>query len=190
MIKRQIFPELFYMRRTEKLLIKLNLISVEYELQVNNFTFSWDIYQSRSSHLFPKCLLFSIDFQYLIITIIETNWSNQNSRPSESARQGREKGKVASSSPTMRGTDEALSWKGRFLVGHSLYHAVGDDFSGHSLYLSVGDDFKELRPRAAMRQGDALTPETHGVLSRYSYFALRKDGPLCQCIWHSVQGKK
>lgn len=40
-----------------------------------------------------------------------------------------------------------------------------------------------------MRQGDALTPETHSVLSRYSHFALGKDGPLCQCIWHGAQGK-
>lgn len=57
------------------------------------------------------------------------------------------------------------------------------------LYQAVGDDFKELRPIAAMRQGDALTPETHSVLSRYSHFALGKDGPLCQRTWHSAQGK-
>lgn len=170
----QIFPELFYVRRTEKLLIKLNLISVEYELQVNNFIFSRDIYQSRSSHLFPKCLFLSIDFQYLIIAIIETNKSNQNSRKSDSARQDWERSKAASSYPTIRGTDECCSWWGTFQVGHSLYHAAGDVL-------------KDLRPRAARRQGEALTPGIHSVLSRYSHFALRKDGPLCQSIWHSAQ---
>lgn len=61
-----------------------------------------------------------------------------------------------------------------FLVGHSLCHAVGDDF-------------KELRPTAAMWQGDALATEVGSVLNRRSQLALNKDGPLCPQLW---MGKK
>jgi len=60
------------------------------------------------------------------------------------------------------------------LVGHLLCHAVEDDF-------------KELRPRAAMWQGDALDAEVDSVLNRHSQLTLSKDGPLCPNLW---TGKK
>lgn len=53
-----------------------------------------------------------------------------------------------------------------FVVGHSLCHAVRDDF-------------KELRPRAAMRQGDALATEADSVFNRRSHLNLHEDEPLC-----------
>lgn len=99
-------------RRIRKLLIKWELIFIGYESQVKNFTFPRDIYLSRSSRLFPQCLLSGIDFQYLIIAIIETNWSQQNSRSSDSVTEGWERSKATSSYPKVRGTDECLPWRG------------------------------------------------------------------------------
>lgn len=66
-----------------------------------------------------------------------------------------------------------------FMMGHISSWAFSLSCSGRCL--------EGPEAQSSQETGEALTPGILSVLSRYSHFALRKDGLLCQSIWHSAQ---